>query len=189
MMMRWWSELHSETKWRRTFFPQRPSVFFKCPSDFLSILLSSLVFPFFWGSKINKTISSCKTETQNSAGKITPFASPAVSGRLRWLETVVPVWKIEIERKKILKNQKSHILDTNSRGSATTLFMMAMRSHVIWRHIDRYFGGPLYCQSLDRKYWLKPSETLQDLKIAQIKEKMITVLKLFGPCGKERYFL
>ena len=67
-----------------------------------------------------------------------------------------PVWKIELNRKKILKNQQLHILDPSSQDSATTSFLITMRSHVMWRHNDRYFGGLLYCQSLDQKYRLKP---------------------------------
>ena len=61
-----------------------------------------------------------------------------------------------IKEKKNLKNQKLHIVNPDSLDSATTAFLITMRSHVIWRHNHRYFGGLLYCQSLDQKYRLKP---------------------------------
>ena len=58
-----------------------PFCLFQRPSIFLNTLLISsapfslLRFPLLKGFYISKTIPSCKTKTQNSAGKITPFAS------------------------------------------------------------------------------------------------------------------
>ena len=78
-----------------------------------------------------------------------------------------------------------HILDPDSRDSATTSFLITMQSHLIWSHNDRFFGLAFVLANFGPKVQAEAT-ILQDLKTAKIKAKMTTFLKPLGPCRKEK---